>query len=170
VASRRAKWLCIAGVAALAATAVLISVLFALIAPHPKKGVVKGQIVDRKGPIPHARIIVSFWDWHLNPIIDANPHDFGLEADETGSFHLTHDFDFRIGAIDVRACSPANELGFTRVQEPRDSNEPVIVTVGRRANSPERESYQYEYFRVHVYTIFKGRKWPPPPNSTYFDN
>jgi hypothetical protein len=171
VTHRRSKWPIVAGVAAIVVLAVLGSVRYALIAPHPKTGAVTGQVVDQNGPVPRARVIVSFWDWHLNPISDTSPHDIGLEADDKGMFSVEHDFDFRIGQIHVSACSPANELGGTQVREPRDSKEAVIVTVGRRVDNPERENYQYEYFRTHgSKMLFKGRGWPPPPNDSYFDN
>jgi hypothetical protein len=163
-----AKWLLFVCVPVLP---IILGLPRAFIEAHPKKGAVTGQVVDGSGPVPHARVIVSFWDWHLNPIADASPHDIGLEADDQGKFSVEHEFDFRIGRIHVIACSPKNELGWTHVKEPRDPKEPVIVTVGRKIDNPEREEYQYEYFRVHGKKMFfQGRGWPAPPSDPYFDN
>lgn len=166
----RINWIKIATGACLAVATILVAVPLAIILRHPKIGRITGQVIDARGSVPRARVIVTFSDWHLNPILDTDSHAIGIESDENGKFSLAYPFTFRVGQIVASACSPSNELGWTQVREPRDSSETVFVHVGRRVDIQWRDQYQYNYFRTHASVTFVGEGWPPPPSDSYFEN
>lgn len=131
---------------------------------RPKHIDIIGEVVSAATgqPISDARVIVTLWDWHLDPMVDCSPHQFATRTDERGTFTFSKSADYRISRVEVEAVAPDNAYGHLESARATDVQWTVAVS---KEGAPREARFGYQEFRGLWGTpddrrlVFLGPRW-----------